>query len=247
MMNQMQVKKIGAAVLAAVLTLSVSGCSGKTENSVKAIQESGVFRVAIVDSGNQYTSLQDSIPVGMEPELIGTIAEALGASVEFQVLGKEAALEAVTAGTADVALGCIDGASDLIGNYLFTTPYGKGFYYVVTEKGNYAHTPGAFANTVVGLNSSLGNDIRMQLTSTEGIAINEYENPESASADIKSGRINAYVCNGEEAKILLPDPELQVQNLFGVDAAEYVIIAEKTDTNLVDGMNTMIAQFLIKE
>lgn len=247
MRKQMHMKKIGAAVLAAVLALSVSGCSGKKEDSVKAIQESGVFRVAIVDSGNQYTSLKDSTPVGMEPDLIETIAEALGTAVEFQVLDRSAALEAVTAGTADVALGCIDGASDLIENYLFTTPYGKGFYYVVTEKGNYAQTPGSFVNTAIGMNSSFGNDVRMQLTAAEGTAIHEYGDPESASADIKSGQITAYVCDAEEAKTLLSDPELQVQNLFEVEPAEYVIIAEKADTTLVNGMNTMIAQFLVKE
>ena len=246
-MNRMHVKKIGTAVLAAVLALSVSGCSGKTEDSVKAIQESGVFRVAIVDSGNQYTSLEDSKPVGMEPELAETIAAALGVAAEFQVLDKDAALEAVSFGNADIALGCIDGASELIEDYLFTTPYGKGFYYVVTKKGNYAQTPGAFANTVIGMNSSFGNDVTMQLTSAEGIEIIEYVNAESASADIKNRTISAYVCNGEEAKTLLSDLALQVQNLFEVDPAEYVIIAEKADTTLVNGMNTMIEQFLVKE
>ena len=246
-MNRVKMKKIGAIVLAAGLALSVSGCSGKTENSVKTIQQSGVFRVAIVDSGNQYTSLQGSALVGFEPELIETISEALGVSTEFQVLDKNAALEAVTAGTADVALGCIDGSANLIDSYLFTTPYGKGFYYVVTEKGNFAQSAGAFANTAIGMNSTLGNDVRSQLSSAAGVTVSEYGNYETAAADIKSGRIHAYICNEEEAKTLLSDSELQVQNLFDVDAAEYVIVAEKYDTALVNGMNTMIAQFLTKE
>ena len=246
-MNRMNMKKIGAAVLAAGLALSVSGCSGKTENSVKNIQQAGVFRVAIVNSNNQYTSMEGSDLIGFEPELAKTISAALGVSTEFQVLDKEAALAAVTAGTADVAMGCIDGSVSMTDNYLFTTSYGKGFYYAVTEKGDYAQSPSAFANAVIGMNSNLGNDVRMQITSAEGVTVHEYGNAETAASDIKSERIRAYICSEDEAKTLLSDPKLQVQNLFGVDAAEYVIIAEKTDTALVNGMNTMIAQFLVKE
>lgn len=246
-MNRMNMKKIGAVVLAAGLALSVSGCSGKTENSVKTIQQAGVFRVAIVDSGNQYTSLQGSTVTGLEPELIETISAALGVSTEFQVLDRDAALEAVTAGTADVALGCIDGSISLSENYLYSTPYGKGFYFVVTEKGDYAQSAGAFADSALGMNNRLGNDLRTQLSSAEGVTINEYGNKDAAVADIMSGRIRAYVCDEEEARALLADPKLQVQNLFDVDAAEYVIVAEKADTALVNGMNTMITQFLTKE
>ena len=49
------------------------------------------------------------------------------------------------------------------------------------------------------------------------------------------------------AKELLSDSKIQVQNLFEVDPAEYVIVAESGDQTLVSGMNTMIAQFLTKE
>ncbi|MBQ6834044.1 MAG: transporter substrate-binding domain-containing protein, partial [Lachnospiraceae bacterium] len=101
-----KIKKLGAAVLAAALALSVSGCSGKTVDAVKAIQEAGVFKVAIVNSGNTFTSLDGTTPVGLEPELVETIASALGAATEFQVVDRGAALQAVTDGTADIALGC---------------------------------------------------------------------------------------------------------------------------------------------
>ena len=65
--------------------------------------------------------------------------------------------------------------------------------------------------------------------------------------DIIDGRIRAYVCMEEEAKALIADPNLQVQNIYDVDPAEYVIVAGSDDHTLVNGMNTMIAQFLTKE
>lgn len=245
MMNKM--KKIGAAVLAAGLALSVSGCSGKTVDSVKAIQEAGVLKVAIVDSDSGYTSLQGTEPVGMEPELVETIASALGVPTEYQVLDRNAALQAVTDGTADIALGCINGSLSLTENYLFTTSYGKGFFYVVTEKGDYAQSAGAFANSSIGLNKNLDDELRSQISGTEGITISEYGTAEVAADDIRSGRIRAYICGEAEAKELLSNSDLQVQNLYDVDPDEYVIIAGKADQTLVNGMNTLIAQFLTKE
>ncbi|MBQ6832880.1 MAG: transporter substrate-binding domain-containing protein [Lachnospiraceae bacterium] len=242
-----RIKKIGAAVMAAGLALSVSGCSGKTVDSVKAIQEAGVFKVAIVDSGNIYTSMDGTTPVGMEPELVETIAAALGVPVEYQVMNHDAALQAVTDGTADIALGCINGSLSLTENYLFTTSYGKGFFYVVTEKGDYAQSAGAFANSAVGMNKDLDDDLRAQIAAAEGVTISEYPNAESVAADIKSGEIRAYICREDEAKALLSDQALQVQNLFDVEPDEYVIVTGNEDQTLVNGMNTLIAQFLTKE
>lgn len=240
-------KKIGAAIIAAGLALSVSGCSGKTADSVKAIQESGVFKVAIVNSDNYYTSLEGNTPVGMEPELVETISAALGTTVEYQVLSESAALEAVASGTADIALGCISGSSVLSDQYRCTTSYGKGFYYVATEKGDYAQSPDALANSVVGVNSRLSEGTRTQLYASEGITLNDYAEADAAAKDIKDGKIRAYVCMEQDAKELLSDSKIQVQNLFEVDPAEYVIVAESGDQTLVSGMNTMIAQFLTKE
>lgn len=242
-----KLKKTGAVLLAAGLALSVSGCSGKNVDSIQTIQESGVFKVAIVDSDNSYTRMEGTTPVGMEPELVKTISGALGTTTEFQVLSESAALQAVTAGTADIALGCISGSSSISDAYLVTTSYGKGFYYVVTEKGDYAQSVGAFANSVVGVNSRLGDGTRNQLYAASGITLNEYSSAETAAKDIKDGRIRAYVCGEEDAKALLSDSKLQVQNIFDVDPAEYVIVAGSDDQNLVNGMNTMIAQFLAKE
>lgn len=240
-------KKIGAAIIAAGLALSVSGCSGKTADSVKTIQESGVFKVAIVNSDNYYTSLEGNTPVGMEPELVETISAALGTTVEYQVLSESAALEAVASGTADIALGCISGSSVLSDQYRCTTSYGKGFYYVATEKGDYAQSPDALANSAVGVNSRLSEGTRTQLYASEGITLNDYAEADAAAKDIKDGKIRAYVCMEQDAKELLSDSKIQVQNLFEVDPAEYVIVAESGDQTLVSGMNTMIAQFLTKE
>ena len=246
-MIQRNMKKAGAVLLAAGLILSVSGCSGKTVDKVKAIQEAGVLKVAIVNSESSFTKMDGNTPVGMEPELIETISAALGVTTDFQVMGNNEALEAVSTGTADVAIGCLNSSAALAENYLMSTPYGKGFFYAVTEKGDYAQSPGAFANSVIGVNSMMDSESRGQLYKADGITVNEYGSFEAAAADIKDGRIRAYICYENDAKALLEDKALQVQNLFDTEAEDYVIIAGKDASNLVNGINVMIQQFLVKE
>ncbi len=45
----------------------------------------------------------------------------------------------------------------------------------------------------------------------------------------------------------LVDEALQVQNLSNLDPEEFVIVAGKSDTTLIGGINTLIRQFLEKE
>lgn len=239
--------KTGAVLLAAGLILSVSGCSGQKDTSVTAIQEAGVFKVAIVDTGSQYTSLDGEKPVGTEPELIESIASALGAAAEYQVLSREEALAAVSAGGADVAIGCISQSGSLEENHLLSTSYGKGFAYVVTKKGDFAQTTGAFSGSSIGVEQNLEETTRSQISSVSGVSVTPYEDPEEAAAAIKAGMIRAYICYESEAKELLSDSDLQVQNLSGTEAESYVIAAEKTDLALISGINVMIQQFLTKE
>ena len=244
-MNNM--KKISALILAAGLALTVSGCSEKNVDSVKTIQEAGVLKAAIVNSDNGYTRIQGTELIGLEPDLAGAIAAALGADVEYQVMDRNAALQAVTDGTADIALGCINGSASIGQNFLCTTYYGKGFFYVVTKKGDYAQSLGSLEKSAVGVSKNMDDDHRSQLSMEEGIKVSEYGSTDVVAEDIKNGRIRAYVCGEAEAKELLSDMELQVQNMFDMDPEKYVIVAEKEDQALVSGMNTLIAQFLTKE
>ena len=246
-MIRKNMKKAGAVLMAAGLILSVTGCSGKTVDKITSIQEAGVLKVAIVNSDSSFTRLEGKTPVGMEPELIDTISAALGVTTDFQVMGSNEAIQAVSTGTADVAIGCINSSAVLAENYLMSTPYGKGFFYVVTEKGDYAQSPGAFSNSVIGVNSKMDNESREQLYRSEGITVNEYGSYEAAVSDIKDGRIRAYICYENDAKALLADKELQVQNLFDAESEDYVIITGKDAYNFMNGINVMIQQFLVKE
>ncbi len=232
---------------AAVLVTGAAGCGSKKADHVAAIQEAGVFQVAIVDTDSSYTHLENGAPSGLEPELTEYIAQALGVKASYQVCTRQEALEAVASKQADIALGCINTSGSLTDDYLLSTPYGKGFFYAVTRRGDFALTVGSLENSVVGAENGLDEATRTQLFEAEGIKVVDCSGVEQAAKDLKEGEIRVYICYEQQARQLLEDPGLQVQNISNLDPEEYVILAGKTDQALVGGINTLIQQFLEKE
>ena len=45
----------------------------------------------------------------------------------------------------------------------------------------------------------------------------------------------------------MEDEALQVQNITNLDPEEFVIVAGRSDTTLINGINTLIQQFLERE
>lgn len=239
--------RMAALALVLVLVSGVPGCSRKKGNEVETIQASGALRVAIVETGSQYTHQEGSSVAGQEPDLAEYIAQALGVKAEYQVCTREEALDKLTKGEADIALGCINGSSVLTSDYLLSTPYGKGYFYAVTKTGDYALTLGAFRNSALGVEKSLDEETRGKLYGAEGIRVADYSDSETAVKAIKEDSIRAYICYEEKAKALLSDPGLQVQNITDLAPEEFVIVAPKSSQTLVSGMNILIQQFLDAE
>lgn len=240
-------RRLAAILLAAGALLSVGGCSGGQESRVKMIQDAGVLKAAIVNSDSRYTSLEGQTPVGLEPELVQVVADALGVEPQYQIVDREEALAAVSGGLADMALGCINGSGSLDEDYNMSTPYGKGFIYAVSKKGDYTLTVGSFEDSVVGAARGLDDDSRTQLYKASGVTVNEYGSAAAAAADIKEGRIRAYICYAAQAEELLADEQLQVQNVANMEPEEFVVLTGKGDQTLSNGIDVLIRQLLEKE
>lgn len=244
-------RRLAGTVILMVGILAVgilaAGCAKKTSGAVERIQALGNLRVAIVDTQSRYTKIEGETPVGMEPELVRWIADALGVTVSYQVCDKSEALAAVAAGEADIALGCINHSGSLSGEYLVSTEYGKGYFYAVTEAGDYVLTVGALEDVSVGVDRELDEETRTKLYQAEGIRITDYGSGLEGADGVKKGTIRAYICYEDQARMLMEDEALQVQNLSNLEPEEFVIVAGKSDTALINGINTLIRQFLEKE
>ena len=237
--------KTGALLL--MLAVLLGGCSKRSSSEVDTIRENGVLQVAIVDTKSQYTSIKDGKPTGIEPDLAQYIAKALGVETGYQIYDKKKALEALSSGEVDIALGCINSSVSLNADYLLTTSYGKGYVYVVTKTGDYALTVGSFSDSSIGLERNLDEETRGRFYEAEGIQISDYSSAEDASKAILAGSIRAYVCYEDQAKQLLENPELQIQQIANLEPEEFVIVTRKNSQTLASGINTLIRQFLEEE
>lgn len=242
------VKRMLVLTLALALAAApAAGCAKKSSNEAEQIKASGVFRVAIVNTGSRYMYMAGDTPMGVEPDLAKYIGDAMGAEVQYQVCKKAEALAAVTAGEADVAVGCINRSGSLSTEYLMSDSYGKGYFYAVTKAGDYALTIGALKNSAVGVDQGLDEDTRSKLYQAEEIRLTDYGSAKEGGDDVKEGVIRAYICYEDQARILLEDEALQVQNITNLDPEEFVIVAGRSDTTLINGINTLIQQFLERE
>jgi len=249
MMERKRKSRKGPALILALLLAmaALSGCGKKAVSEVDRIREAGTLRVAIVNTDSRFTSLEGEKAAGLEPDLCRYIADALGTDLEFTVTGKQEALAAVSAGEADIALGCLNGSGSLTADFLTSTSYGKGFFYAVTRRGDFALTVGALEESNVGAAKHLDDKTRTKLYEAEGITVESYGSAAEAAKALKAGTIRAYICYEAEAKELLEDEELQVQNLSNMDPEEFVIAAPKESQTLINGINTLIRQFLEEE
>ncbi len=241
------VRRGGLAALAILWLAAAAGCGKKAASEIDEIREAGALRVAIVDTKSRFTQTEGGSPTGLEPELSQYIAEAIGVEASFQVCSRQEALEAVTEGAADIALGCIGARGSLEENYGFTTSYGKGNLYGVTRAGDYVLTIGALKDSTLGTDHSLDEGIRNQLYQAENIRLMDYGSVKEGETALLEGEIRAYICYEEQARALLENEELQVQNIAGLEPEEFVIVAGKSRQTLINGMNTLIQQFLEAE
>lgn len=246
-MNIDKCKRFGAVLLLTAAAALTAGCSGSSEDGVNVIRDAGVLKVALVNTESPYTVFDGDAPTGLEPQIAESVGQALGVPVEYQLCDKASALSAVAEGTADIAIGSISQSGQMESMYLTSTPYARGFFYAVTAEGDYVQTIGGLSNSVLGTFGGLDEGSRTQLYQAGGITVNEYADAETAAEDIKNGRIRAYICYENEAKQLLKDKELQVQNLANLDPENYVVVAGKEDQSLVSGINKLIVQILEKE
>ncbi|MCD8082511.1 MAG: transporter substrate-binding domain-containing protein, partial [Clostridiales bacterium] len=200
--------------------------------------------VALFNSDSPYTSLEGDVPVGLEPELAEYIANALGVQADFSLYeDRSAALAAVNQGEADIAMGCIHRSPSLTTEYLASTPYGKGYLYVATKRGDYVTTTGSLASSSVGVDRKLNEETRTHLYQADNIQITDYASLDDAKAAIDEETIRAYVCYENQAKLLLDEEELQVQNMMQLAPEEFCVAAQSSQQKLIDGIDVLIRQF----
>jgi len=237
-------KKRIAAMTAACLLL-LTACSGGGAGTLKAVQKAGTVRVGILQDAPGYSAPNaEGAYVGAEVSIAKELASAWG--VELQVFLVEADMmdDYILAEQLDLAIGRLANSSSLQYSVGTSISYDSGMLYVVSRRGDYRTTKGALENSTVGLASGLSDSYRVEIGSVAGITATDVESAAGAAELLKSEQLSAYLCYEDDALELLEDKALQVETIANVSPEEYVLIFNKTASDMKAGVDQVITAML---
>ena len=238
-MRVMGLKKMRIAVGIVLLVVLATGCSSgeKRADSLELIQKDGVMSVAVPGNNSPYSAMSQGAASGTEVEFAKKLGEKLGVQVRFT--GVE---QVVLDGSAQIALGRIAWSDGLKNRMAVSTAYDTGRLFVVTAKGNFSCTTGAFASAAVGASQMLSEPAGILVNGIDGVTVVRYDSPDTVEEDILSGKIQGYFCYENQAGELMKRPSLQAQSVSGVLAEQYVVVMDQADENLKNQIDGMIGQ-----
>lgn len=234
-------RKIGAAALMLGGAVLLWGCGGK-KDPLDILRESGTLRVALVETGAPFAQSANGQPAGIEPDLARLTADALGVQVEYQIMDREQALDAVIAGEADLAMGGLTAETGQSKGCLSSVSYGKRFLYLVTETGDYVNSASDLDGQTVGISGNVSEQTLQGLTVSGNIRIISFPDAGQAKESLSKGEIKGFFCYQEEAEQYLDDSDMLIQNLPFLVWEEYCAQASPENTALISGLNVLIQQ-----
>ena len=223
-------KKIALLICAAVLFLS--GCGTPKEPMLK----SGKLRAAVT------FELENS------EEIAEHIAKELGVPLEISKTDRSAALEMVSNGRADIAVGAFSDSNSPGLSYLMTMPVAENRIYIVY--GGDISVTGTIDLTgkIVGASEELPESILRSLISIVADGNLICNNAKSAAELLKSGDINAYVCFEKEARELLSgNNELRCCFPADIEPERYGVVVSKSKTALFGAVNGIVGKMITGE
>lgn len=223
-------KKFALLIFSAILLLS--GCTERKEPILK----SGKLRAAIT------FELENS------SEIAEYIAKELDAPLEITKADRSAALEMLSSGRADIAIGSFSDSNDPGLNFLMTMPIAENRIYIVCGGDLSVTSLTDLTGRVVGASAELPESLLRSLISIVADGNLICNNAKTAADLLKSGDIHAYVCFEEEALGLLSEnKELRCCIPSDIGAEQFGILVPKSKTALFGAVNGIVGKMITGE
>ena len=236
---------------AAILTasLALGGCfGGQEEDQTENAAADGVLTVGIIPGNDIFCFAQEAgdAPVsGIEPQLMDALGKSLGVQVKFQTSSSlDELLSSLDAGQVDVAMGRIAQSDAYSDQYLVSRNYAKKGIYLLTRKYDYTDTLGGYAETSVGISSSIPSNVRAEIPDLDQVTIQEYISLEDAVQDLMEENISAVIVNEREAMSEISSSELQAQEMLNGPKESYVARMGAGQQELAASLNQVIREYL---
>lgn len=207
-------KKIMIAMLSTVMVIALAACGGSGSSSdseggkLAAIQDAGKIVVATDAAWAPFEYIgEGGQPTGIDIEIAQYIADQLGVELEIQNIAFDTIPAAITGGSADLGLACITITEERKEEMAFSDPYTTVQQYIVVKSDSDVQTLDDLAGAMIGTHLGTTGDFLVSDEITDGVLAgaqnNQYKALPDAAEEVKSGTLQAIVCDSVLAENLV--------------------------------------------
>lgn len=223
----MTMKKKVLLICASALLLT--GCGAREQS----LLQEGRLRAAVT------SELNDS------EEIAERIAQGLGAPAEIYRTDRYTAMEMLSKGSADLAIGEFSETNDPGLSFLMTLPVAQNGIYVVCGGELSVTCLADLAGKTVGASEKLPESILRSLTGTAADEKLVCDNTETAAGLFGSGDMDAFVCFESEAlELLAGNDGLRCCVPSDISAERYSILVSKGKPELFGAVNGIVGEMI---
>lgn len=220
-------KRLALILFAAVLLLS--GCQAQEE----PLLDSGKLRAVVT------SELENS------QEIAEYIANGLEVPLEMIRADRNTALDMLSNGSADIAIGSFSQSNDPGLDYRMTLPIAENKIYIVCGGDLTVTSQYELTGKIAGASAELPDRILRSLSNTVADGNLICDNAETAAGLLGSGDINAYVCFEDEAlELISQNKELRCCIPADIDSERYSVLVLNSNTDLYSAVNSVIGEMI---
>ena len=243
-------KKFMAALLAAVMTMSLlTACGGSeeaaktetaaTEDGKSAALADGVLTVGTNAEFPPFEYVNDAgEPDGFDIALIKAIGEKLGVEVVVENM-EFASLVSSIGSKIDVSIAGMTVTEDRLKNVNFTDTYTTASQVVIVKEGSPITSVADLEGKILGVQLGTTGDI--YASDVEGAGIERYSKGFEAIQSLTTDKIDAVIIDQEPAKVFVSENEGLIILEEHFTDEEYAIAIAKDNEELVEAMNGALA------
>lgn len=216
-MKNSTMKKILVAALSFVMVLALAACGGGSSEGgeegggkLAEIQEKGKIVVCTDAAWAPFEYIgEGGEPTGIDIEIAQAIADELGVELEVSNIAFDTIPTALVNGDADLALACITITDERKEQMAFTDPYTTVMQYIVVTADSDIKTMDDLAGKMIGTHLGTTGDFMVSDEIDGGVLKgtnaqnNQYKALPDAAEELKSGTLQAIVCDSVLAENLV--------------------------------------------
>ncbi len=247
-------KKLTAAVLAAMLALSMTACGGSKEAAPEASADApaaateytlvadGVLTMATNAEFPPYESREGDEFVGIDVDIAKNIAAKLGLELHIEDMAFDSVIPAVTTGKADIGVSGFTVTEERKHSVDFTDTYVQASQLIIIHKDDVGTINSAADLTGKSIGVQLGTTGDIYAGDIEGATVERYSKGFEAVQALSQKKINAVMIDDQVAIALASQSEdvVVIEEPFTVE--DYAIVINKENPALTAAINEVIAE-----